>query len=203
MIKKYLVLFLVFGFLVTGVLYAKAITPGDLGVPDPGVLPTSPFYFFKEWGRGFRRLFIFNPVARVELELGIVNEKAAEAAKVEEVFPENDDAVKKALENYKLAHERLMSRLQALKETSKNPNVDKLLRNLVEKITKHEQLFSELEEKFKEKAELKNLAGDAKDDLERLSEEADKKKVKQQEEEKELSSALFLKSATVFPTSTF
>src|SRR3989338_1352335 len=79
--KKYLAVFVVFGFLVAGAAFAHDI---DLGVPDPGVLPTSPFYFVKEWRRGITRLFTFNPIKKAELELTILNEKAAEAQEVEE-----------------------------------------------------------------------------------------------------------------------
>ena len=38
----------------------SGITVTELGVENPGTLPTSRFYFLKEWGRGLARLFYFN-----------------------------------------------------------------------------------------------------------------------------------------------
>ncbi|MCH8244478.1 hypothetical protein IIB97_01160, partial [Patescibacteria group bacterium] len=46
---------------------AESVTLADLEIEDPGLLPTSPFYFFKEWGRGVQSFFTFNSVAKVEL----------------------------------------------------------------------------------------------------------------------------------------
>ena len=170
--KKYLAVFVVFGFLVAGAAFAHDI---DLGVPDPGVLPTSPFYFVKEWRRGITRLFTFNPIKKAELELTILNEKAAEAQEVEETAGDNIEAVKEALENYSDAHDRLETRLRALKETSENPNVDKLLSNLAEKTIKHEKLFADLNEKFKDKKEIKEIVEKAKEKLEKVVSEAARK----------------------------
>ena len=45
----------------------EIITSDDLGVFDPGILPTSRWYFFKEWGRGIQRVFTFNAVAKAAL----------------------------------------------------------------------------------------------------------------------------------------
>src|SRR3989344_7296483 len=170
--KKYLAVFVVFGFLVASAAFAHDI---DLGVPDPGVLPTSPFYFVKEWRRGITRLFTFNPIKKAELELAILNEKAAEAQEVEETAGDNIEAVKGALENYRDAHDRLETRLRAIKETSENPNVDKLLSNLAEKTIKHEKLFADLDEKFKDKAEIKGIIEKAKEKLEKVVSEAARK----------------------------
>ena len=163
---------MVFGFLVAGAAFAHDI---DLGVPDPGVLPTSPFYFVKEWRRGITRLFTFNPIKKAELELTILNEKAAEAQEVEETSGDNIEAVKAALENYRDAHDRLETRLRALKETSENPNVDKLLSNLAEKTIKHEKLFADLDEKFKDKEEIKEIIEKTKEKLEKVVSEAARK----------------------------
>ncbi len=125
---------------------SNGITLEDLEVIDPGVLPTSNFYFFKEIVRGLQRAVTFNAVSRAELELKIVNEKAAELKKVSE---NNADAegLERAITNYKNNAERLKSRFEALKETSLNPNIDKLLDKLADRTLKHEQLFEELKAK--------------------------------------------------------
>ena len=125
----------------------EIITTTDLGVEDPGVLPTSPLYFFKEVGRTFQRAFTFNRTAKAELELRITNEKAAEVKKVEEEHPNDANALKKALENYQRAQERLKLRIENLGENSDNPNVDELLEKLTDRIVLHEKLFEELAER--------------------------------------------------------
>lgn len=37
------------------------------GIAEPSLLPSSNFYFFKEIGRGFRRIFTFDAVKRPSL----------------------------------------------------------------------------------------------------------------------------------------
>lgn len=144
---------------------ADSVTISDLGIENPGLLPTNPFYFLKEWGRGVRRVFTFNPVTKAELELRIANEKAAEAKQVEETAPENTEAITEAVKNYEAAQARLQTRLELLKETSKNPNVDRLLNELADRTVKHQKLFDELVKKFDESDEVKAAVETAKSRL--------------------------------------
>lgn len=131
------------------------ITTKDLGVENPGVLPTSPFYFLKEWARGIRKTFTFNPVKKAELELQYTNERAAEIKKMEEVAPSKINAITRAAENYQKNVEQLKNRLDQLKETTQNPDVDKLLDKIVGNSLQHQQLFDELKSKFENQPELK------------------------------------------------
>ena len=126
---------------------AETITAADLGVEDPGLLPTNPFYFLKEWRRSIRSLFAFNLVSKAELELLAVNQKAAELKQVQQNLPDDERGVNRALENYQESQERLKSRLETLKETSQNPQIDKLLDQIADRAVKHEKLFDELEQK--------------------------------------------------------
>ncbi len=120
-----------------------SITVSDLGITDVGTLPTSKWYFFKEWGRGLERLFTFNSIKKVELELRITNEKAAEALKIQLDNPVDAPELAMALENYTKAEERLQTRFSNLKETSENPKVEKLLKKLDEQTLKHALLFNQ------------------------------------------------------------
>ncbi len=99
------------------------ITASDLGVSSVGTLPTSNWYFFKEWRRGFSRLFTFNNVKKVELELKITKEKLAEFIEVEKANPDDTKAIVKAIENYTNAQEQLQVRLDNLPENSNNENI--------------------------------------------------------------------------------
>lgn len=123
-----------------------AITPADLGVENVGTLPTSKWYFLKEWKRGISRLFTFDATAKVELELDITNEKAAEVLALQETKVEG--ALEKAFGNYADATERLRARLDNLEETSKNPNVEKLLKRLDEQTLKHALLLNQIAERW-------------------------------------------------------
>lgn len=131
----------------TATLAGDEVTLEDLELEDTGLLPTNPLYFIKEWGRGIRSALAFDPVKKTELELRVANEKAAELKKVAENNPQDDAALERAIENYNKNVERLRTRLEALKENSENPKVDKLLDELTDRALKHEQIFEELKVK--------------------------------------------------------
>jgi len=171
--KKYIIFSLLLTVLmISGPVYAQTedasveeVTTEDLGISDPGLLPTNPFYFLKEWGRGVRQLFAFNPIKKAELELRFTNEKAAELKKLENLDPENEEAIKSALENYKDNQQRLIVRFENLSENSENPNVDRLLEEFTDKAVKHTKIFDDLADKFRDNEELANLADDAREIL--------------------------------------
>jgi phage-related protein len=128
----------------------------DLGVENPGILPSSPFYFLKEWRRSITKFFTTNPVKKAELELNEANERAAEIKKLEETAPSKIEAITKAADNYQRNMERLKTRLEQLKQTSENPNVDKLVENVIDRSIKHNELFDNLKDKFQEQTNLKD-----------------------------------------------
>ncbi len=128
----------------------------DLGVQNPGILPSSPFYFMKEWRRSITKLFTTDSVKKAELELNEANERAAEIQKMEETTPSKIEAITKAANNYQQNMERLKTHLEQLKETSNNPNVDKLVNNLIDRAITHNELFDSLKDKFQGQTDLKN-----------------------------------------------
>ncbi|KKU19434.1 MAG: Phosphopantothenoylcysteine decarboxylase [Candidatus Nomurabacteria bacterium GW2011_GWA1_46_11] len=123
---------------------------------DTGILPTNPFYFIKEWGRGFRRIFIVNPVKRAEFELRITDEKAQELEKVSEVDGENEDGIDRAARNYEEAVARLKTRLEKVGESSENPNVQELLNKLAERAAEHQDLMARLRTRYEQFEELRS-----------------------------------------------
>jgi hypothetical protein len=147
--KKYslALTFAVLALLVAGSAFAQTNLEVNLGIEDPGLLPTNPFYFVKEWSRAARRLFTFDPDKKAELELKITNEKAAELKRIAEADPENLNALSRALENYRKAQERLEIRITALQDVSQNPNISRILEDLTDRAVRHEKLFSELSER--------------------------------------------------------
>jgi ABC-type transporter Mla subunit MlaD len=159
----------------TGLEETETINLHELGIEDPGRLPTSPFYFLKELRRALRRIFTFNAISKADLELEIVNEKAAEAKKVLDENLDNAEAVARALENYKRAQERLRARFESLRETSENPNVERLLESLAERVVHHEKLFDEILKKFEKDDSIENLVSDIKERIEESAVEAIKR----------------------------
>jgi len=140
----------------TGQATTSEVEKVDLGVENPGILPSSPFYFLKEWKRSITRFFTTNPVKKAELELNEANERAAEIKKLEETTPSKIEVITKAANNYQQNMERLRTSLEQLKQTSENPNVDKLVENLIDRSIKHNELFDNLKDKFQEQTDLKD-----------------------------------------------
>lgn len=120
----------------------------SVAVPaDSGTLPTSPWYFLKEWRRGFNRLFTFNAEKRAELELKITGEKADELNKVSDEAKNDTDkekGIELAISNYLDAKARLEARFKELDKDSNNPNIAALLAKWDAKIAEHKALFAEL-----------------------------------------------------------
>jgi len=115
---------------------------------NPTILPTSRFYFLKEWWRGAIVFITRDPVAKTKLQLQILNEKAAEAKKIFETQSQNLEALNKAAQNYIDAKKKLEAKLEALKD---NPNVALMLNKVSEQIKKHTELFKNLGDKILEK----------------------------------------------------
>lgn len=124
------------------------IVSSDLGVENVGTLPTSPFYFLKEWRRGFSRLFTFDAVAKAELELKVTNEKAAEALEVEKLSASDAEDLHRALQNFTDAQARLNAQLTKLSEISENPNVAEFMKRVDEKTAKHIELLEHISERW-------------------------------------------------------
>ncbi|MEK9154893.1 MAG: DUF5667 domain-containing protein [Patescibacteria group bacterium] len=138
------------------IIEAEEITIKDLEIENTGILPTNPFYFLKNFRRTIQRVITFDPVKEATLELKILNEQAAEIKKLEEITPDRIEAIYKAAENYNQNSEKLKQRLENLKETSQNPNINELMEKIADKSIKHQLLFDNLAKKFENQEELKN-----------------------------------------------
>ena len=149
------------------ILAEETVSFADLNVEEPTFLPSSRLYFFKNFTRGVKRFFTFDPIKKVELELRFTDEKIAETKKLVEKEPEKTEAIERAIENYRASQERLQTQFQRLKETSQNPNVDKLLEKFVDRAVKHEKLFAELKEKFEDKKTLEEKFETIKGEIEK------------------------------------
>lgn len=132
---------------------SEGVTIQDLGVENPGILPTNPFYFLKVWNRSFQRRITRDPLKKVSYELDVTNQQAAEIKQLL-TYSQNTDAIKAAVDRYSENVAQLKARLGDLRETSENPNVDKFLQQLTDLSLKHQGLMNDIEEKFSTSTEL-------------------------------------------------
>jgi len=127
------------------------ISPEDLGVSDSTILPNSPFYFLKNWGRGVRSFFTFGAVKKAELKLRFANERLIEVRKMAfENVAEGE--ILDALDNYNEELERI--RLERIREwaeermDSEDPKVDHFLEKFVDGSLKQQKLLDKIESKL-------------------------------------------------------
>jgi len=130
------------------------ITAEDLGISEPKTLPDSPFYFLKNFWRGVRTTFTFNPVNKAELRLRFANEKLIEAKKLAEKTGK-EEIFQKTLEKYQREMKRIRTRVEKFKEKAKdNPKIDKFLDKFTDKTIKHQRLMDRLEKNLSDKPEV-------------------------------------------------
>ena len=123
--------------------------PDALGLKKVGLLPTSPFYFLKEWWRGWKVGWTKDPIKKSETQLQILSEKLAEAAEVAQKSSK-PEVLENAFNNYTNAMDRLKDRMNTLKETSENPNIDKILDRITEAEIRHSEVLDKILEKSPE-----------------------------------------------------
>jgi len=103
--------------------FDEDIEAEDLGVSDPTILPNSPFYFLKNWGRGMRSFFTFNPVKKAELKLRFANERLIEAKKmVSEGVAEGE--ILGALDSFNEELEKIREWVEEERMNNEDPRVD-------------------------------------------------------------------------------
>lgn len=151
--------------LVTSVLFGRlteaadinndSVTAEDLGISQPLVLPTNPFYFLKEFKRGVQKTFTFGSIKKLDFELKVANEKITELKKLEEIVSENPAAVEKALDNYQSNFDSLSERIKEMEYDSQNERLNKFISDFTDNGLKHLELFFELKEKVSDKNQRK------------------------------------------------
>ncbi len=135
----------------------------EVKIENVGILPNSSWYFLKEFRRNVQKIFTFDRVKKVELQIKINDEKAEEISVLQEKDPENTVSIKKALINYLENKEKLKSNLDNLKENSENPNIESLILKVEQNSEKHLKLFDKVGNKMEQRnVELDKTEGDLK-----------------------------------------
>jgi len=126
----------------------EAISIGE--VSDPGILPDSPFYFVKGWGRAIRLSFAFNSQKKAELELRFANE---DALAIKELCDKGKcELAEKHCEKFQEQFQRAVQRMERVREEGKD--VEALIEKLKENHLRQQQVLISVLEKVPEQAQL-------------------------------------------------
>ena len=124
---------------------AQEVSAQDLGISNPWILPGDPLYFLKDWARGIRSFFTFDPVKKFELRSKFADEKLIEMKKVIEE-KRNPEAIENASKNYEKEIERMNNQANRLKkEAKKNPELNRFLDKWTQHQILHQKLLERLE----------------------------------------------------------
>jgi len=121
------------------------IEPEDLGIGEPRILPDNPFYFLKNWGRGIREFFAFNPIVKIQLKEKFANEKLIELKRMIE-GKKSAEVIKRAAERYQEEVEKTKQVSERIREKAQeNPELEKFLDKFVKHQILHQRLLQKLE----------------------------------------------------------
>ncbi len=124
----------------------EKVNPEDLGVGEPTLLPDSPFYFLKNWGRGIRSFFAFDPVKKAELKERFASEKLMELKKLNEQG-KNAEIIQRAAKNYREEVERVKEAAERIKERAEeSERVGTFLDKFIQHQALHQRILQKLEE---------------------------------------------------------
>lgn len=122
----------------------------DLEIPEPSLLPDSPFYFLKNWARNVQSFFTFNPIAKAKLRLRFSSERLMEAKKLAEQT-KDPEKIKKAIEGYqkemvKNEREAVRIRERVEKKTELKEEAGKFLDKFTQQQILHQKILEKLED---------------------------------------------------------
>jgi len=145
MTKKLFLVLLAAVLLFAGVAQAQTQT-NDL--PEPGMLPDSPFYFLKSWSEGIGTFFTFGDVAKTERFSHLAEVRLSEAKAL--VEKGKQDIAEKAVLRYQDQLEAALTK--AAEAKAKGLDTDEVLAKVAEATLKHQEVLAEVYEKVPEQA---------------------------------------------------
>jgi len=118
------------------------------GVSDAGLLPDSPFYFLKGWGRTIRMFFTFDSLKKAELELKFANE---DALAIKKLCDKGEyELAEKFCEKFQERFQKVTQRIKEAKQKGKD--VEALTEKLKENHLRQQQVLATVLEKVPERA---------------------------------------------------
>lgn len=132
----------------TEVLSEEQILAENMEIKEPILLPDSPFYFIKNWGRKIRLTLTFNEITKLELQNKFANERLLELKKIGEKKNADPEKIKQATERYKEEIQNIQNFSEKIKDTAKESLA---IDSFLEKFTKHRILHEKILQKLEEK----------------------------------------------------
>jgi len=120
--------------------------PEDLDVEEPTILPNSPFYFIKEWGRAIQSFFAFGRIKKTELEQKFANERLIE---LKQLISQDvgSNIIEKATEKYERSIEKVRKKAEEIEQKAEE---NEKVKSFLEKFTRHQLLHQEILERLSE-----------------------------------------------------
>ena len=119
------------------------------GVSDAGVLPDSPFYFAKSWGRAIRSFFTFNAMEKARLMLRFANEDALAIKKL--CDREKYQLAEKHSERFQEQFQRAIQWVERARQEGKD--VEELIGKLKENHLRQQRVLAGVLERVPEQAQ--------------------------------------------------
>lgn len=117
-------------------------------VSDPGILPDSPFYFVKSWGRTVRSFFAFNAQEKAKLALRFANE---DVLAIKKLCDKGEcQLAEKHCEKFQEQFQRTLQWMERAREEGKD--VEALIEKLKENHLCQQQVLASVLEKVPEEA---------------------------------------------------
>ena len=119
--------------------------PEDFGLESVGMLPTNPFYFFKNARRGVTSFFTFNPVKKAERNMQFAAEKLMEVKTLAEREGTETQVITDALENFQGELDKVKSRVENAANSVEGEEAEELSRKVMDSMMKYGKSLSKLE----------------------------------------------------------
>jgi len=136
----------IIGFIVLLAFSAPALAQTSL--PEPGLLPDSPFYFIKRIFEGIGTLFTFNVKAKAERYLDLAAKRIAEAKKLAE--REKNEIIPKAVALYGKARANVERLLEKIKDEEERAEIAEKVQSVA---ATHLEVLGDVLEKAPEAAQ--------------------------------------------------
>ncbi|MFC1687389.1 DUF5667 domain-containing protein [Patescibacteria group bacterium] len=158
MVKKVLLLSIIFSFVLVGTLSAQTVQASNSinervstaidEISDPGMLPDSPFYFLKGWWESIQLTFTFDDVKKAELFDKLASRKLLEAQKL--VQKGEAELAEKHMEQFENRLQQMEQQIDKAQENGKD--LEALIEKLEANSLRQQEVLSDVYEKVPDQA---------------------------------------------------
>lgn len=128
--------------------FGTTVLAQENDLPDPGMTPDSPFYFFKTWKEKVQLFFTFGAEKKAKQYLHLAEVRLAEYKKM--VEKEKTEIAQKTKEKYEKQLGKALEKAEGVKEKGKN--IEVLVNRIKERTLRHQEVLTRVLEKAPEQA---------------------------------------------------